>query len=375
MAMTKILQKYIIEDNDKSEYIGVGIYSDILKVKNSFSQDDYVIKIVKKDYLLKDDRNTLRTTIENLIANEHKNITGVVEYFQDKKYYYLVYQYNSGGMLMDYVINSQYYDEKMVASIVKQLLSAIIYNQSKMVYHKDLRLENLMIDDALLDVPSIKINDFGTSIEYRHQDKKARKSRKMTFWSLYFIPPEIFQKVEYNEKSDVWSIGIIMYFLMTGVIPTKGLTNKMTLNNIKSKDFGISKLVSEGKLHEDAGEMLSKLLERDLTKRLTPVEAINQPWIIKYTKAQTDKSTINEEVKSKIEEAWHFYNLQTNCMNWFGVYSLNSMFWDNLKKIAEEIKEGQFDPTEDKFTYDELYKILKSKPYLKSHITIYRGEC
>ena len=298
----------------------------MLKVKNSFTLEDFVIKIVKKDYIIKDERNILKTTMKCLVSNEHKNITSIIEYFQDKKYYYLVYHYNPGGLMMDYVINSTYFDCKMVASIVKQLLSAVIYGQGKEILHKDMRLENLMIDDPLLDVPTLKINDFGTSIEYKQKDKKMRKFRKMTFSSLYFIPPEILQKIDYNEKSDVWSIGVIMYFLLTGEMPTKGITNKATLKNIKSKDLKIDKLVKDGIIDQDSSCLLKGLLDRDPNTRISPVEAINHPWIIKYSKNESlSDSSITDEIKQKVSQEWVIYGLQSHCMNYFGIYSLNEL--------------------------------------------------
>jgi serine/threonine protein kinase len=61
------------------------------------------------------------------------------------------------------------------------MLSAVIYNQGKELFHKDLRPENLMVEDHLLDIPTVKINDFCTAVEYKPKDKKVRKSRKMTF--------------------------------------------------------------------------------------------------------------------------------------------------------------------------------------------------
>ena len=81
----------------------------------------------------------------------------------------------------------------MVALVIKQILSALIYNQSqgKEIFHKELRPENLMIEDKLLDIPSLKINDFSTAVEFNPKDKKNKRNRKLTFSCLYFTPPEI----------------------------------------------------------------------------------------------------------------------------------------------------------------------------------------
>lgn len=98
-----------------NEYLGVGVYSEVHKAVDNFSREDVAIKIIKKSYLKKEERNDLKLVLENLLINEHKNVTKLIEYYQDKKYYYVVYEFNQGGLLFDYICESSYFDEKMVA--------------------------------------------------------------------------------------------------------------------------------------------------------------------------------------------------------------------------------------------------------------------
>jgi calcium-dependent protein kinase len=338
------------------EYIGIGVYSEVRKATNNFTQDLVAIKILKKSYMKKEERADLRYVLDTSECNELKNITKLVEYYQDKKFYYMIYEYNQGGLLFDYVCESLHYDEKMVASVVKQLVSALIYNQGqgKEIFHKDIRPENLMIDDPLLDIPALKINDFSTSIEFKPKDKKIRKFRKMTFSCLYYTPPEVLSNIGYNEKSDIWSVGILMYILLTGTNPLKGLSNKVTLKNIKSKDFKIDSLVTDKVIDEEAGNLLKKMLERDPTLRCTNLEALNDQWMIKYSHNESMDSSVTEETKAKFTELWHLYYLQVLCMRYFGVHSLDSMNTELVKQEAENqgIKES------DMCSYDQLFKIL-----------------
>lgn len=236
-------------------------------------------------------------------------MTSLVEYFQDKKYYYLIYEYNHGGLLFDYIANSNYFNDKMVALTIKQILSAIIYNQGKEIFHKDIRPENLMVDDALIDIPTVKINDFSTAVEYNPKDKKVRKFRKMTFTCLYFTPPEIIENMGYNEKSDVWSVGLLILLLLTGNHLIKGMTNKQTLNNVKSKDLKINQLVADKIIDEDAGKLLNKMLARNPAERISPIEALNDPWMIKHSKSEliNSSSLVNAD---KFIQFWNLYYLQ-----------------------------------------------------------------
>jgi calcium-dependent protein kinase len=335
------------------EYIGVGVYSEVRKAVDNFTQDHVAIKILKKSYMKKEERAALRFVLDNSECNEHKNITKLIEYYQDKKFYYMIYEYNQGGLLFDYIWESLHYDEKMVASIIKQVVSALIYNQGqgKEIFHKDIRPENLMIEDPLLDIPALKINDFSTSIEFKPKDKKIRKFRKMTFSCLYYVPPEVLDNIGYN---DIWSVGIIMYILLTGTNPLKGLSNKVTLKNIKSKDLKIDSLVKDKVIDQEAGNLLKRMLERDPKKRWTNIEALNDQWVIKYSKNESMDSSVTEETKEKFTELWNLYYLQVLWMRYFGVHSLDSM---NIELVKQEA-ETQGISEDDMCSYDQLYKIL-----------------
>lgn len=85
------------------EYIGVGVYSEVRKAVDNFTQDHVAIKILKKSYMKKEERAALRFVLDNSECNEHKNITKLIEYYQDKKFYYMIYEYNQGGLLFDYI--------------------------------------------------------------------------------------------------------------------------------------------------------------------------------------------------------------------------------------------------------------------------------
>jgi calcium-dependent protein kinase len=107
--------------------------------------------------LSRQERDNLKESLEKLLTIEHNNFTRIKEYYQDRKFYYIISEYIKGGLMMEYILESKNYEEKMVADIIKQILSAIIYSQTTELFHKDMRLENFMIDDALLDIPQIKI--------------------------------------------------------------------------------------------------------------------------------------------------------------------------------------------------------------------------
>ncbi|CAI2386550.1 unnamed protein product [Moneuplotes crassus] len=335
------------------EYLGVGVYSEVRRVVNNFTQESFSMKILKKDYLKKE--KPVKPVLDYLVSSEHKNVTKVIEYFQDKKFYYVVYEFNQGGMMFDYICETVNYDKKMIANIIKQILSALLYNQGQgnEIYHKEIRPENLMIEDALLDIINLKINDFSTCVEYNGKNKK-KKQMKQTFSSIYFLPPEVIANIGYQENSDIWSTGILLYILFTGINPIKDISNKFTIKNIKSKNFKIPDLVKTGIIEEEAGDLLQKMLERDCRKRISIIDAMNHPWVIKYSKEEVGDAIISINIQQKITQFWNLYSLQEICMKYFGFLTLNSMRIDSIETEAE--KEGI--RKADQCDYDQLFDIL-----------------
>lgn len=173
---------------------------------------------------------------------------------------------------------------------------------------------------------------------------------------MYFTPPEVLDNRGYNDRSDVWSIGLIMLILLTGKNPIQGISNKQTLQNIQTKNLNIQGMVDDKILDEEAGVLLTKMLTRDPAKRITAVEAINDPWVIKYSKSKAEDSSITQETRNRVKETWNYYYLQTLCMRYFGIHSLDSMNIDIIKNKAEE----QGKQLTDLCSYDELYNILST---------------
>ncbi|CAI2385714.1 unnamed protein product [Moneuplotes crassus] len=336
------------------EFLGVGVYSEVRRIVNNFTQESFAVKILKKDYLKKE-KEPLKPILDQLLSNEHKNVTKVVEYFQDKKYYYLIYEHNQGGMMFDYICESAHYDKKMIANIIKQILSALLYNQGqgKEIYHREIRPENLMVEDALLDIISLKINDFSTSQEYNPKFGK-NKQMKQTFSCIYFTPPEVIAKLGYHSNSDIWSTGILLYLLLIGKNPVKDFSNKIVIKNIKSKNFKIDNLVGNGIIEEEEGDLLKRMLERNVKKRISIIEAMNHPWILKYCKEEVEDASVSEQVMQCLTSFWNQYALQEICMKYFGFLTLNSMTVDCLEAEAEKcgIKK------DDQCSYDQLFDIL-----------------
>ena len=206
---------------------------------------------------------------------DHPNIVRLYEVFQDDKRFYLVTELCQGGELFEAITKRTHFNEQVAASIIKQILSAIAYCHSKSIVHRDLKPENILLEDKKDDGDfQIKVIDFGASMRF-----DPSKKMNQVFGTAYYIAPEIL-KLEYNEKCDVWSVGVILYILLSGKPPFGGENDKEILDNVRTGIFSMSgnewSLVSS-----EAKDLVKQMLTFDPVQRISAEEALNHLWIKK----------------------------------------------------------------------------------------------
>ena len=184
--------------------IGKGTYGSVYKVKHKITGKIRAMKIIEKHFI-RDSRE-----IQVLKELNHPNILKIIEYYIDESNYYIITELLNGGDLCEFLINFKNMNEKIVAFIMKQLLTALNYLHSKGIVHRDVRLENILIhkkNDKIDDLKSlqIKLIDFGDSILLKENEYLSVK-----VGSPYYIAPEVLNK-NYNEKCDIWSSGVVLY--------------------------------------------------------------------------------------------------------------------------------------------------------------------
>lgn len=205
---------------------------------------------------------------------DHPNIVRLFEVFQDDKRFYLVTELCTGGELFDEITKRSNFNENDAADIIKQVLSAIAYCHSKNICHRDLKPENILLDTLNQSGNSIKIIDFGAS-------QKFENSKKMSqiYGTAYYIAPEIL-KSEYNEKCDVWSVGVILYILLSGKPPFSGDSDKEILEAVGLGVFSMSGPEWQG-VSNEAKDLIKQMLTFDPSQRITAHKALQHDWIKK----------------------------------------------------------------------------------------------
>ena len=261
----------------KIKELGSGTFAKVLLVKHNITGVIRAMKVIKKKISRKTQQTNESEVINEvgvLMKMDHPNIIKIFEFYHNKDCYYLITEYCGGGELFDKIAKSKtLLSEIQSAYIMYQILSAISYCHKMKIIHRDLKPENVLIKQDEKGFYRVKICDFGTSQVFKFGDIQTK-----LVGSAYYIAPEVITK-KYNSKCDLWSCGVIMFVLLTRKAPFGGRNDKQILENVLHGQYK-KELLEEYSPY--AIDLISKLLERDISKRLNAEMALQHRWFQVY---------------------------------------------------------------------------------------------
>ena len=216
----------------------------------------------------------------------HPNITKILETFEDDKFYFIIMEYINGGNLFSYVKKRRKLSEKVAKFLFRQIILAIKHIHSQLIVHRDIKLENILIDMN----NNVKICDFGIGIILSSEDQDLHSHCGTP---MYIAPEIILSTKDKGYKGfpvDIWSAGIALYIMLSGKLPFNldddfqddfdGYNN----NNIKEKNKKLKYEIVHNepkyieKISDEARNLLNGLLNKNPLKRLTCDQILNHPW-------------------------------------------------------------------------------------------------
>ena len=301
------------------EELGEGAYGVVKKVCLKDNPDTIrAMKIISKENIMEGQSQKLIDEIKILKKLEHPNIMKIYEYFNDKKNIYIISELCDQGDLLGKLTKLGKMSELVVKFLMGQILNALSYLHDNRVFHGDIKLENVMLyktsrkkgrrftklntdlnssvklqedieslytgkkdknlRSSLIFVEDmtnyeVKIIDFGCSKFL--QKKKNNKLSGIVGTSIY-CSPEVIDN-EYDERSDEWSCGVLMYILLCGEVPFPGETEEEIFANVKKGCIDFSKRAFK-KVSPNCIDLIKKLLTLNKKNRITASEALKHKF-------------------------------------------------------------------------------------------------
>jgi len=232
----------------------------------------YAVKTFHKTDLCPKKLAFLKAEVNIYLKLDHPYITRLLEVYENEHSLYLVMEYCGGGELYHRLAAKKTFTESVAAETTSQMLLSIGYLHNNNVVHRDLKLENWLYETEEQD-SKLKLIDFGFSKVF---DKHTKMHQSCG--SVAYVAPEVLRRSYSGGNCDMWSLGVIVFMLLSGYPPFYGRTEeKMIL------------LIEQGRYHmrnerwdrisESAKDFVRKLLEMDENRRLTADQALRHPWI------------------------------------------------------------------------------------------------
>ncbi|GAA5862752.1 hypothetical protein JCM3774_001910 [Rhodotorula dairenensis] len=245
--------------------------------------EDVAIKLIKRGNVDTVQRGEkVRREIEVLKMVRHPNIVRLYDVIETEKYIGIVLEYASGGELFDHILAHRYLKERDASRLFAQLISGVSYLHAKGVVHRDLKLENLLLDRNR----NVIITDFGFANRFR--DERVDLMATSCGSPCYAAPELVVQDGKYiGTAVDVWSCGVILYAMLAGYLPYDDDPNNPEGDNINLlyKYILNTPLVFPDWISEEPRHLLQMMLVADPEQRCTIRDVTRHPWLGRYAPA------------------------------------------------------------------------------------------
>ena len=255
--------------------LGEGIFGSVKLGVEKKTNQRVAIKIIKKNKTKESDIELVRNEIDIMKLCYHPYVVHLLDHFENGEYIFIVMEYIKGGSLTDYMKSKKFnFTERRAAELIYQLAKGLKYLHKYGIIHRDLKTDNIMLTEAS-DKGNIKIMDFGLS-------KILGKKEKSTdgFGTLTFVSPEVLIRKPYNKEVDIWSLGVILYLMLSGELPFDD-PDDIEQNIAKSIVYEDVKFPPEkfSKRSKAVIDLIKGCLTKDPKNRIKIDEILKGEWI------------------------------------------------------------------------------------------------
>ena len=274
-----------------SDKLEKGKFGPIKKGFNKKTKKQVVISLFAKKYMSQSDFEQITNQIQILKIAKHPNIGKLIDVYETTDFIYLISEYYPGLDLFDYFEKRNFQlKEKNVARIIQQLCSVIYFLGEYGIIHRDLKLENILMTNET-DNADIKILDFFSAVFI-----SPKYYQNEIIGSISYASPEILENKPWDQKTDLWSLGIITYFLLTGFLPFEDENNDE--RNVARKIIKLPVSYPENiwkNISYIAKDFVENLLQKNPENRMNIKQCLEHPWI--QTNCETPLSSFGCKIR------------------------------------------------------------------------------
>ncbi|XP_057286174.1 myosin light chain kinase, smooth muscle isoform X4 [Pezoporus wallicus] len=279
----KVSDVYNIE-----ERLGSGKFGQVFRLVEKKTGKVWAGKFFKA-YSAKEKEN-IRDEISIMNCLHHPKLVQCVDAFEEKANIVMVLEMVSGGELFERIIDEDFeLTERECIKYMKQISEGVQYIHKQGIVHLDLKPENIMCVNKT--GTSIKLIDFGLARRLENAG-----SLKVLFGTPEFVAPEVINYEPIGYETDMWSIGVICYILVSGLSPFMGDNDNETLANVTSATWDFDDEAFD-EISDDAKDFISNLLKKDMKSRLNCTQCLQHPWLQKDTKTMEAKKLSKDRMK------------------------------------------------------------------------------
>jgi calcium/calmodulin-dependent protein kinase I len=305
-----------------------GSFATVCRGTHRSSGKKVAIKCVLRKDLPPTDDAAIYDEVAILASLSHPHIVPLIDFFEEKDCYFLVMELMSGGDLFDRIGKKKSYHEADARDLVIKMLKAMSYCHNHKIAHCDMKPKNLLLMSEDND-SFIKLADFGFAARCNEP-----KSLTKQCGTPFFVSPEILMRQPYDEQSDMWSVGCIVFLLLSGNLPFMGRSQKELFRKIVSGKYEFDE-ADWCDVSNDAKDLVEKLLVLDPDMRLNAAEALKHDWL-KMSNDQLKKNAL-EGTSKRLKTFNARMKLRSALIAVDWVNSLKRTSWINRKLVTEVV--------------------------------------
>ena len=336
----------------KYEYIqilGSGAFGKVrLYVDRQCKSMRYAIKTLKKDFFNKHNLESLEREVDILRSLDHPNIVKYFETYEDEHFIHIVMEYIPGDNLFKVITNKKYFKftEKEICQIITCLLKAVLFLHHNNIVHRDIKPENILFS-VPGDFNALKLIDFGLSIQ-----KNAKNDNRRVGTPYYMAPEMIHGNFVY--ESDMWSIGVILFIMVTGKQPFRAHDKEGVFEKILNAKYD-KKALEKSKCSPELKDLIKKTLVKDYKKRISIDSALKHKWFSLFEdNTKNEFQIIDQDILDSLQNFQYTNILQKETFYYLAKLS-NDKEILKLKKAFEIIDKDNSGEIE----YEEIPNIFK----------------